>query len=148
MSWQPEVEELQRRRALAWELGGPERIQRHHDDGKLTIRERIEGLADPDSFQEIGGLTGHGTYVDDKLASFTPTPYVMDLAKISGRPVAIGGEDFTVRGGTGGGLDRRKGGQGGCIEDLAYDPNGWREPMAFQFHEALTRREGGAYEDA
>jgi acetyl-CoA carboxylase carboxyltransferase component len=40
---------------------------------------------------------------------------------IDGRPVAIGGEDFTVRGGSGGGLSRRKGGQGGFIEDLAHE---------------------------
>jgi acetyl-CoA carboxylase carboxyltransferase component len=121
MSWQPEVEELQRRHVLARELGGTDRVQRQHDAGKLTIRERIESLVDLDSFQEIGGLTGRGTYVDGKLKSFTPTPYVMGLAKIAGRDVAIGGEDFTVRGGTGGGLDRRKGGQGGFVEDLAYE---------------------------
>lgn len=121
MSWQPEVEELHRRHALARELGGAERVQRQHDAGKLTIRERIARCVDADSFQEVGGLAGHGTYVDGKLTSFTPAPYVMGLAKIAGRDVAIGGEDFTVRGGTGGGLDRRKGGQGGFIEDLAYE---------------------------
>lgn len=121
MSWQPEIEELQRRHAMARELGGADRVQRQHDAGKLTIRERIEDLVDPDSFREIGGLSGRGTYVDGKLTSFTPSPYVMGLAKISGRDVAIGGEDFTVRGGTGGGLDRRKGGQGGFIEDLAHE---------------------------
>src|ERR1043166_1034218 len=48
-------------------------------------------------------------------------PYVMGLAAIDGRPVAIGGEDFTVRGGTGIGDLRRKGGQGGFVEDLAYE---------------------------
>jgi acetyl-CoA carboxylase carboxyltransferase component len=121
MSWKPEVEELLRRRALARELGGPERVQRQHDEGKLTIRERIDRLVDPGSFQEIGRLTGTGTYVNGKLQTFTPAPYVMGLAKIAGRFVAIGGEDFTVRGGTGGGLDRRKGGQGGFVEELAYE---------------------------
>jgi acetyl-CoA carboxylase carboxyltransferase component len=45
----------------------------------------------------------------------------MGLAKIDGRPVAIGGEDFTVRGGTSRVGDRRKGGQGGFVEDLAYE---------------------------
>lgn len=121
MSWQPEVEELQRRHALAQELGGQERVKRQHEEGKLTIRERIEALVDADSFQEVGGRAGRGTYEDGNLTSFTPSPYVMGLAKIDGRSVAIGGEDFTVRGGTGGGLDRRKGGQGGFIEDLTYE---------------------------
>src|SRR3546814_6268247 len=45
----------------------------------------------------------------------------MGLAKIDGRPVAIGGEDFTIRGGSSAGGDRRKGGQGGFSEDLAFN---------------------------
>jgi acetyl-CoA carboxylase carboxyltransferase component len=45
----------------------------------------------------------------------------MGLARIGGRPVAVGGEDFTVRGGSSPGLDRRKGGQGGFVEDLAHE---------------------------
>ena len=43
----------------------------------------------------------------------------MGLANIDGRPVAVGGEDFTVRGGISWSGDRKKGGQGGFIEDLA-----------------------------
>ena len=45
----------------------------------------------------------------------------MGLAKIDGRDVAIGGEDFTVRGGTSWGSSRRKGGQGGFVEDIAHN---------------------------
>ena len=45
----------------------------------------------------------------------------MGFGKIDGRAVAIGGEDYTIRAGTGFGSDRRKGGQGGFIEDLAYE---------------------------
>ena len=45
----------------------------------------------------------------------------MGLAKIDGRDVAIGGEDFTVRGGTSWGGARTKGGQGGFVEDLAHN---------------------------
>jgi acetyl-CoA carboxylase carboxyltransferase component len=51
----------------------------------------------------------------------TPSPYVMGLARIDGRAVAVGGEDFTVRGGTSGSSRRRKGGQGGFVEDLAHE---------------------------
>ena len=39
--WQPELDELKRREALAEQLGGPERVRRQHDGGRLTIRERI-----------------------------------------------------------------------------------------------------------
>lgn len=119
MAWEAEIEELQRRRRFAENLGGADNVQRHHSQGRLTIRERLERLTDPGSFQEVGKLTGQGDREDGKLKQVTPAPYVMGLAKIDGRPVAIGGEDFTVRGGTAWGSARRKGGQGGFVEDLA-----------------------------
>lgn len=118
-SWQPEIDELERRRAAARGLGGPEAVARHHKEGRLTIRERISGLVDQRSFQEVGTLTGQGRYDAGKLVGVTPAPYVMGLGQIDGRPVAIGGEDFTIRGGTSSSGERRKGGQGGFIEDLA-----------------------------
>ncbi len=121
MSWKPEAGEIARRRGFADELGGEEAIARHHAQGRLTIRERIDALADSQSFREVGKLTGKGTYVEGKLTKVVPAPYVMGLAKIDERPVAIGGEDFTVRGGTSWGSDRRKGGQGGFVEDLAHE---------------------------
>jgi methylmalonyl-CoA decarboxylase subunit alpha len=117
--WAPEIDELRLRRAEAQKLGGVEAIAKHHAQGRLTIRERIAGLVDPGSFQEVGGLTGQGRYEGVTLKSVTPAPYVMGLAAIGGRPVAVGGEDFTVRGGTSWSGDRKKGGQGGFIEDLA-----------------------------
>jgi acetyl-CoA carboxylase carboxyltransferase component len=121
MSWQPEADELALRRGFAQGLGGEEAIAKHHTQGRLTVRERVAGLCDAGSFQEVGQLTGKGTYVDGKLQKVTPAPYVMGLGKIDGRPVAVGGEDFTVRGGTSWGSDRRKGGQGGFVEDLAHE---------------------------
>jgi len=121
MTWKPEADEIAARRAFAQALGGPEAVEKHHAQGRLTVRERIAGLCDASSFQEVGTLTGKGTYADGKLAKVTPAPYVMGLAKIDGRPVAVGGEDFTVRGGTSWGSDRRKGGQGGFVEDLAHE---------------------------
>jgi acetyl-CoA carboxylase carboxyltransferase component len=121
MSWQPEADELAQRHRIAEGLGGEEAIVKHHGQGRLTVRERIAGLCDTGSFQEVGKLTGKGTYSDGKLQKVVPAPYVMGLGKIDGRPVAVGGEDFTVRGGTSWGSDRRKGGQGGFVEDLAHE---------------------------
>jgi len=118
--WQPEIDELRQRREWAEALGGPEAVSKHTADGRLTIRGRIEKLVDPGSFQEVGKLTGAGTYdANQRLKGVLPAPYVMGVAKIRGRPVALGGEDFTVRGGAASSGDRRKGGQGGFIEDLA-----------------------------
>lgn len=122
MSWKAEVDEIAHRHRLADRHGGDDAVERHHASGKFTIRERIEKLADPGSFQEVGKLAGQGTYdANGTLTGFKPMPYAMGLARIDARPVAIGGEDFTVRGGTGMGDLRRKGGQGGFIEDLAYE---------------------------
>ncbi len=119
--WDPEIAELRLRRAQAEALGGAEAVERHHAQGRLTIRERITGLVDAGSFQEVGKLTGQGRYEDGRLVSVTPAPYVMGLASIDGRAIAVGGEDFTIRGGTSWSGDRKKGGQGGFVEDLAHE---------------------------
>ena len=58
MSWRNEIEEIRRREELAKKMGGEERIQRQHDNGRLTVRERIDALVDPGSFHEIGALAG------------------------------------------------------------------------------------------
>jgi acetyl-CoA carboxylase carboxyltransferase component len=117
--WEPEIEELRQRRRAAAALGGEEAVRKHHERGRLTIRERISGLVDGGSFQEVGTLAGQGSFEGGKLTGVTPAPYVMGLASIDGRPVAIGGEDFTIRGGASWSGDRKKGGQGGFVEDLA-----------------------------
>ena len=99
MSWQPEVDEIARRRALAERMGGPEKVARQHAAGRSTVRERIAALADPGSFDEIGALAGTASYVDGELEAFTPANFVIGTARLDGRRVAIGGDDFTVRGG-------------------------------------------------
>ena len=99
MVWQPEIDELNERKELAYNLGGEERVQKHIDNGKLTVRDRIATIADENSFQERGVLAGKATYEENELIDFRPSNYVMGLAKIDGRRVSIGGDDFTVRGG-------------------------------------------------
>jgi len=119
--WQAEADEIALRHRWADELGGADAIDRQHAQGRLTIRERVERLVDVGSFEEIGKLAGNGVYENGTVQKVVPAPYVCGLANLDGRPVAIGGEDFTVRGGTSWGGDRRKGGQGGFVEDLAYN---------------------------
>jgi acetyl-CoA carboxylase carboxyltransferase component len=99
MSWQPEVDEIARRRELAERMGGPEKVARQHAAGRSTVRERIAALVDPGSFDEIGALAGTASYVDGSLEAFTPANFVLGTARLDGRRVAIGGDDFTVRGG-------------------------------------------------
>ncbi len=97
--WQPEVDELIKRRELGQKMGGAERVDRQHELGKLTIRERIDAIADPGSFHEIGGLAGYGTYEDGEFVDFKALPYVGRLASVDGRLFVTGREDFTVAGG-------------------------------------------------
>ena len=122
MTWRAEIDEIHRRRALAEACGGADAVAKHHAQGKLTVRERIDSLLDRGSFREVGKLAGRASYdKSGNLVSFEPAPYVMGIGRIDGRAVAVGGEDYTIRAGTGFGSDRRKGGQGGFIEDLAYE---------------------------
>lgn len=120
-TWERAVAELERRWASARELGGEDRVARQHADGRLTVRERIERLTD--RFHEVGGLSRYterdasGTTVTDLASS-----HVCGLGEIDGRFVAVGGDDFTVRGGAAQTyLDRLKGGMGGFVEDLAHE---------------------------
>ena len=119
--WDREADEIKLRYKWAEAMGGADAVRKTHERGLLTVRERIAGIVDRSSFQEIGKLSGKGEYdAAGKLIKVTPAPYVMGIAEIDGRTVAIGGEDTTVRGGTSWGHGRRKGGQGGFIDDLAY----------------------------
>ena len=100
MSWEPELEELRRREALAREMGGAERVARQHAAGRLTVRERIERLLDSGSFHETGALAGRADYdAEGNLTGFLPANTVVGQGRIAGRSVALQGDDFTVRGG-------------------------------------------------
>src|SRR5439155_18441224 len=104
-------------------MGGEEGIARQHRVGKLTVRERLARLLDKGSFREIGTLAGTPEMTDGGMAGFTPSNYVMGTGLIDGRRVAIGGDDFTIRGGAsdgGGGL------KGRLIEFVSAD---WRIPL-------------------
>jgi acetyl-CoA carboxylase carboxyltransferase component len=98
--WQPELDDLRRREAFARELGGPDKVKRQHDGGRLTVRERIDRLADAGTFHEVGAIAGGAEYDDvGQLTKLTPSNRVMGRAKIDGRPLVITADDFTVRGG-------------------------------------------------
>jgi acetyl-CoA carboxylase carboxyltransferase component len=101
VSWEPELEELRRRERMARELGGADKIERQHAAGRLTVRERIDGLVDRDSFHEVGAIAGRAEYdAEGNLVELTPSNCVMGRAEIDGRPVVVVGDDFTVRGGS------------------------------------------------
>ena len=123
MSWQPEIEELRRRREFAAQMGGEAGVREQRRRGKLTVRERIELLADPGSFEEIGGLAGSATYEGNALIDVKPSNMVVGLARLDGRPAVVTAGDFTVRGGA---SDASIGNKGGHAQDMAGD---WRLPF-------------------
>jgi acetyl-CoA carboxylase carboxyltransferase component len=119
MDWQPEMDELRRREQMAEELGGPERVQRQHAGGRYTIRERIAKLVDEGSFHEIGKIAGQARYdAANDLKTFTPSNFVFGRAMLDGRPVVVGGDDFTVRGGS---ADATIKGKHMLCEQMAHD---------------------------
>ncbi|WGX99164.1 acyl-CoA carboxylase subunit beta [Nocardioides sp. L-11A] len=119
-TWQRALERLDEHRQVARALGGEERVGRQHEQGRLTIRERIATIAE--SFTEVGEFASFP--VRDASGADVgrlSSSYVCGLATVDGRQVAIGGEDFTVRAGAPQTyLDRYKGGMGGFVEDLAH----------------------------
>ncbi|MGF1598978.1 MAG: acyl-CoA carboxylase subunit beta [Acidimicrobiales bacterium] len=91
-------------------MGGPEAVDRQRAAGRLTVRDRIDRLADPGSFDEVGRLAGRAHHgADGSLESVTPANFLCGSVEIDGRPAVVTGYDYTVRGGAieGGLLDKR-----------------------------------------
>ncbi len=106
------MEELERRKTIAYMMGGKQNIEKQHKKGMMTVRERINKLIDNHSFLERGILTGASTYDNhqpDKLVGLVPCPFVMGIARIDGKRVAIHGDDYTIKGASVGRLYKIKG---------------------------------------
>lgn len=94
MSWDDRLKDFETRRERARAMGGPDRIARRRDAGRLDARERIDRLVDAGSFLELGtfdhsdvpGMEAE-TPADSKIAGF---------AEIDRRAVAVCSNDFTV----------------------------------------------------
>ncbi len=100
MDWQDELSLLDEIRTLGRGMGGPEAVSLQHSQGKLTVRERVDLLVDPASFQEIRSTYGLTEYDQDgRLVSFHPAPTVVGRGLIGGRPVYLRADDCTVSGG-------------------------------------------------
>lgn len=93
MGWEGAARDLDERRALARSMGDPARREARRDAGRLDARGRVTALLDEGSFHEIGTLagTGEGAPADALVAGH---------GTIGGRPVLVGAEDATVKGGS------------------------------------------------
>ena len=77
--------------------GGPKSVERHRGRGKLTARERVEGLCDPGTpFLELSPLAAHGMYDDAAPGA----GIVTGVGTVSGRRCVVVANDATVKGGT------------------------------------------------
>ena len=91
------VAELQARRAAAREGGGARYLERHREQGKLPVRERLDLLLDPRSpFLELSPLAAWDLYDNDAPGA----GIVTGIGRVSGRDVVIVANDATVKGGT------------------------------------------------
>jgi len=91
------VAELQERLAQVRRGGGDRYLQRHREQGKLPVRERIDRLLDPGSpFLELSPLAAWDLYDHDAPGA----GLVTGIGRVSGREVVIVGNDATVKGGT------------------------------------------------
>ena len=92
---------LTERRAEARMGGGQTRIDAQHSRGKLTARERINRLLDPNSFEELGPFLEHRhTAFGLDRQRHAGDGVVTGFGYIDGRRVAVFAQDFTVLGGS------------------------------------------------
>jgi acetyl-CoA carboxylase carboxyltransferase component len=124
--WDAELAELAHRKELSAAMGGEERVDRQHTAGRLTVRERIGRLLDPDTWRETGAITGTADYdADGGLKEFTPTNFVSGFGAIDGQRVVVAGDDFTVR--------------GGAADAAIHEKQVWTERMAGETGVPLVR---------
>ncbi|MED4530626.1 acyl-CoA carboxylase subunit beta [Metabacillus fastidiosus] len=89
--------------------GGDDKIEKQHEKGKLTARERINLLVDKDSFVELHAFVEHRCNdfgLDEKKGQADGV--VTGYGKINGRPVYLFSQDFTVFGGALGEMHAKK----------------------------------------
>src|SRR2546425_437505 len=91
------VAQLRDRLAVVGNGGGPKYLQRHRDQGKLPVRERIDRLLDPGSpFLELSPLAAFDMYDNEAPAA----GIVTGIGRVCGREVLVVANDATVKGGT------------------------------------------------
>jgi acetyl-CoA carboxylase carboxyltransferase component len=101
--------DLKKRMRDALQGGGTKAIEKQKAIGKLTARERILALLDPNSFQEYDLFVEHAAKDFDMDKKYLPGDGVITgTGMISGHPVCIYAQDFTVAGGSLGWMHAKK----------------------------------------
>ncbi|HOQ98048.1 MAG TPA: acyl-CoA carboxylase subunit beta [Anaerolineae bacterium] len=109
MDMREKLEELAQRRAGLTQGGGQRAVDRQHQRGKLTARERIAAFLDPGSFVELGlWATPRPTGFDIDAQELPGDGVIAGYGAVDGRPVCIYAQDFTVAGGSLGSTGAKK----------------------------------------
>ena len=100
-TYEEKLAHLEELRHAAVHSASEKAVEKQHEKGKLTARERIEKLLDPGSFEELDTFVRHRTFEFDMLKN---RPWgdavVTGHGTIDGRPVCVFSQDFTVFGGS------------------------------------------------
>ncbi|MDG5775490.1 acyl-CoA carboxylase subunit beta [Haloarculaceae archaeon H-GB1-1] len=100
-SEQSPISELRDRREDARLGGGEARIERQHEKGKMTARERIEYLLDDDTFREVDPFVEHrSTNFGMEEKEYPGDAVVTGYGEVDGRKIFVFAHDFTVLGGS------------------------------------------------
>jgi acetyl-CoA carboxylase carboxyltransferase component len=103
------LKELRDREKKIKALGGPERVEKQHKSGKLTARERLDLLFDPDSFHELDLFVQHRATLFGMDKVVVPAEGVVaGYGTVNGRHVCAFSQDFTSMGGTLGEMHAKK----------------------------------------
>ena len=101
MDWQKEMDELRRREEFAEQLGGAERVKRQHDGGRSPSASASTAWSTRAASTRSARSPARPTTTrKNDLVELMPSNFVLGRARLDGRPVVIGGDDFTVRGGS------------------------------------------------
>ncbi len=97
------IAELKQARAQVMAGGGEKRIEKQHESGKLTARERVDELFDEDTFEETGMFRKHRQTAFGLDKTDIPADGVVTgVGLVAGRPVHVASQDFTAQGGSAG----------------------------------------------
>jgi acetyl-CoA carboxylase carboxyltransferase component len=99
MSMKERIEELEAKRQTIRQMGGPERVARQHERGKLTARERLAELFDGGVYFEVG-MHGRRMGAAGERNDTPADGVITGFGKVDGRMVCVAAYDFTVKGGS------------------------------------------------
>jgi acetyl-CoA carboxylase carboxyltransferase component len=136
-SWDAHVEELEARRLRNLGMGGPDKVARQHEQGKLAVRERLDLLYDPGTFVEFGLLAHQQPLRGQATLPPEQTPadgVVTGHGAIEGRQVWVIAYDFTVLAGSMGQVGEQQ--KAARVRELALR---YRQPIVWLLDSAGAR---------